>query len=234
MMTNNNKVALIIGANGVLGSALIHELNQIGYITVGTTRQFGKTTIADYTLYASDLSQSSNEWLEFQLNNLLSDNGLNLAIIIELAGFGCADENLTPKRMKEMMAVNVFMPIYWAKAKQDVQHILFSSCAVYGTEGTKGLHFYSSTKRTVEKQMSRVCNHLSIVRPTIVATNFAERAGLPAFPTRGFPSAEQVARIVVKEAVVQNKTIVLPGLQAKLLHNFNFLSPRLAQFFLKV
>lgn len=230
----NNKVALIIGANAILGSALIHELSQIGYVTVGTTRQPNKATIADYTLYAPDLSASANEVLEVQLNNLLSDNGLDLTVIIELAGFGCADEKLSSKTKEEMMAVNVFMPIYWAKAKPNIQHVLFSSCAVYGIEGTKGLNFYSSTKRTVEREMCRACSHLSIVRPTVIATNFAERAGLPAFPTRGFPSAEQVARIVVRQAILQDRKIVLPGLQAKLLHKVNLLSPRLAQFFLKV
>lgn len=228
-----NKAVLIVGANGDLGSAVIAELKCAGYTTIGTTRQ-DKETTADFTIYAPDLCLSSNDKIKYELDQLLSDRELILTTIVEMAGLGWQDNQMTEEKKKEMVTVNVDMPVYWSDAKPDAHHILFSSCAVYGVKGTQGLTFYADTKRNVESVMSQKCKHLTIVRPTLVDTKFAERAGLSDFNTKGFPSAKEVAGIVVKKAVKSDKKLILPGYQAKMLHLFNCVSPQLAQKFLKV
>lgn len=222
----------IIGANGKMGKALIAELRRFGAITIGSTRQ-EEDTDADYTLRAPDLNKEGNESLNRQLEKLLFEKGLRLTCIIELAGAGWKDSELTEEKWLELTSLNVDMPAYWAKAWPNVHHVLFSSCAVYGKKGTKELTIYSGSKRLAETAMVLYCKgHLSFVRPTKIDTKFAERAGLSDVDTKGFPSVSDVAEAVVQKAILLDKELVLPGWQAKMVHFFHVLSPYLAQLFL--
>lgn len=221
-------IALIVGANGVLGSELSRQLAH-DYYTIGTSRK-GATSCSQ-TIYVKDLSAESCDDICKQVKEISLKLNKSVDIVIYNAGFGYSEEQLTEDIVREMFQVNVYGAKYIATEFPATKFVYVSSCAVLGTTGTEGLETYSNTKRKAEHLLRTICKNLSVVRPTIVGdTEFAKRAKIKTFSSKGFMNASEVAKYVVFNL---HKECIKPGWQAKILHIFQRISPKLAQSFLK-
>jgi short-subunit dehydrogenase len=143
--------------------------------------------------------------------------------------FGYNEDFIDEDIRNEMYQVNCNSAITLASAFPNSHFVFFSSCAVLGTIGTKGLETYAETKRLAEEKLSEICTKLTIVRPTVIDTKFPERAKIPPYSTKGYLSPQDVVKYIIKNL---NKTLVLPGWQAHMLHWFNKINPTITQFFL--
>lgn len=245
--------ALVVGGNGALGSALISYLNDLRFTTIATTRHSTQNTNARYTIRANDLSEDSCRSLKADVDALVSTHNLHISFVFLVSGFGCHDDKCTSCVLEEMNQVNAKMPEWWCKnGPKDAIYVLFSSGAVYGTQGTIPLTHYSSTKRNAELLCRDTDAHLVIVRLAQVRTSFLERAQMsqqysPLIAISSETAAYRIVNRIRHMHDPHHKTfmdtsipsngearIILIGWATKLLHILNRISPNVAQCFLQI
>lgn len=218
---------LIVGANGKLGKEITRRLSA-NYYTIGTSR--GSQTDCEQTIFVKDLFQETENIVRV-VKEILAQKELRLQMIIYVAGFGYNEKKLTSYIQKEMYQVNCYATQQIAKEFSTTKFVYISSCAVLGITGTRLLETYSLTKRKAEASLKEICCNLTLVRPTIVSdTDFMKTADLPPIPMKGFMNSTEVAQYIVDNL---DQKMILPGWQAKALHIFHRISPKLAQKFLK-
>lgn len=237
---------LILGANGKLGKAIADFYNAIGFKTIGSTRNASAELNTHYTITTPYFDEAGCESLTDQLYEILSEHHLHLHCIYLVAGLGVHDDKITNSKYTEMWDVNVNMPAWWCENVPNVPYVLFSSGAVYGTQGTVPLTKYAHTKREAEKQCIKTGAHLFIVRLAQVRTQFLERANIesnysPFISISAETAARRIIMSVEKHLRAQesfhhsnNVHLILIGWATKLLHIMHAISPSMAQKFLQL
>lgn len=237
---------LILGATGEVGKAIADFYNAIGFRTIGSTRDKSAKLNTHYTITAPYFDEAGCESLKNQLDVILSEHRLHLHCVYLVAGLGVHDDKMNNSMYCEMWDVNVNMPEWWCENGPDVPYVLFSSGAVYGTQGTVPLTKYAYTKREAEKRCRKTGSHLFIVRLAQVRTQFLERAKIEAKynPVIAISAETAARRIIIrveKHLRAQesfrnsnNVHLILIGWATKFLHIMHAISPSMAQKFLQL
>ena len=219
-------VAVVTGASGGLGAAIVEALARRGVTVVATGRDQSAldrlVARTGCTAVACDLREPG---ASAQLVSRVLDEHGRVDIVVANAGVGWAGDlgDMPVDRLRELVEVNVTAPLELARAAlpsmlaRGSGRLVFVS-SIAGAVGVPGETVYSATKAAVEMfadvlraEVVGTGVQVGTVRPGVVRTEFFARRGLPY--DRRFPRPmppERVAEAVVDLIVSGRATVVLP------------------------
>lgn len=144
-------LALISGGSGLIGRALVNELNKRGHKTVVLTRNPQKTSIASENVYWDGIHPELwTEWIE------KSD------WIINLAGENIGAKPWTSERLREIWESRVFAGELLTEAimrapRRPSVFLQMSAIGYYGVQPTDDLEPWDETHPSGKDRMSEIC-----------------------------------------------------------------------------
>lgn len=242
------KTVLITGATGGIGKALCAEFARRGYRLILTGRNparlkrladlLGRRYGAEAATIAADLSIKG---MAEELCARLDKKGEVIDVLVNNAGFASGSEFAAsdPKTLREMLFVNVhaptvlcrhFLPQMLARGSGRILNLASLGAYVAGPYNA----VYCATKAYVLSLSNALSDEVKDTNVTVTAlcpgathTGFAHRANMES--TLLFNLGVMESRQVAKAAycgMMQGRTIVIPGIQTKVLITLMRFAPR--------
>ncbi len=182
-MNHSQKIVLLTGASGGLGSAIAKHLSQNNYKVYGTGRK--KVSSDDFTWVYMDLSDSSS--IEKTIETILSKES-KIDILINNAGIGMTGsiEESKPEEVRKIFEVNFFGMLYTIQKvlpfmRRQKSGIIINISSIAGYTGLPFRGFYSATKSAVMRMTEALSSEVKQfgikvidIAPGDFQTNIAE------------------------------------------------------------
>lgn len=215
-MSMTGKRVLVLGANGVLGSAIADRLSRSGALVLGTARSAKSSERLSSALHERLLMDAEDSASVRVLIDYLGTSGAGIDGIVNaigLVGFGSAadttaadaDRLMRVNHLGPAQMISALLPALQSSAQAERSPFIASITGVVAERAFPGMSAYIASKsahsawlRALRMELRRPAVRVLEARPGHTETGLAGRAifgTAPAFPTG--MSADHVADVII-------------------------------------